>query len=103
MVEAGVEPAQIDAVAATVGPGLASALLVGISVAKALAISWDVPFVGVDHMEGHLYACFLDTPDIDFPLVALLVSGGHTKLVWMEGHGRYRVLGTAVDDAVGEA
>jgi N6-L-threonylcarbamoyladenine synthase len=103
MVEAGLEPAQVDVVAATVGPGLASALLVGISVGKALAVSWDVPFVGVDHMEGHLYACFLDTPDIEFPLVALLVSGGHTQLVLMEGHGRYRVLGTTVDDAVGEA
>ncbi|HUQ63267.1 MAG TPA: tRNA (adenosine(37)-N6)-threonylcarbamoyltransferase complex transferase subunit TsaD [Acidimicrobiales bacterium] len=103
MVEAGVEPAQIDAVAATVGPGLASALLVGISVGKALALAWDKPFVGVDHMEGHLYACFLDTEAIDFPLIALLVSGGHTQLVLMEGHGRYRVLGTTVDDAVGEA
>jgi N6-L-threonylcarbamoyladenine synthase len=103
MVEAGVEPAQIDAVAATMGPGLASALLVGISVGKALALAWDKPFVGVDHMEGHLYACFLETPDIEFPVIALLVSGGHTQLVLMEGHGAYRVLGSTVDDAVGEA
>ncbi|HEX8771067.1 MAG TPA: tRNA (adenosine(37)-N6)-threonylcarbamoyltransferase complex transferase subunit TsaD [Acidimicrobiales bacterium] len=103
MVEAGVEPTQVDAVAATVGPGLASALLVGISVGKALALAWNVPFVGVDHMEGHLYACFLDEPDIDLPLVALLVSGGHTQLMLMLGHGDYRVLGRTVDDAVGEA
>ncbi|MDQ6909216.1 MAG: tRNA (adenosine(37)-N6)-threonylcarbamoyltransferase complex transferase subunit TsaD [Actinomycetota bacterium] len=103
MVEAGVEPSQVDAVATTVGPGLASALLVGVSVGKALALAWDVPFIGVDHMEGHLYACFLDEPDIDLPLVALLVSGGHTQLVLMEGHGHYRVLGRTVDDAVGEA
>jgi N6-L-threonylcarbamoyladenine synthase len=103
MVEAGVEPPQVDAVAATVGPGLSSALLVGISVAKALSLAWDKPFVGVDHMEGHLYACFLEQPEIDFPLVALLVSGGHTQLVAMTGHGHYRVLGSTVDDAVGEA
>jgi N6-L-threonylcarbamoyladenine synthase len=78
-------------------------LLVGISVAKALSLAWDKPFVGVDHMEGHLYACFLEQPEIDFPLVALLVSGGHTQLVAMTGHGHYRVLGSTVDDAVGEA
>jgi N6-L-threonylcarbamoyladenine synthase len=103
LVEAGMEGDDLDAVAATVGPGLASALLVGISVAKSLALVWNVPFVGVDHMEAHLYACFLEEPDIEFPLVALLVSGGHTLLVAMEGHGSYRVLGTTVDDAVGEA
>ena len=103
LVEAGLEDARIDAVAATVGPGLASALLVGVSVAKSLALVWDVPFVGVNHMEGHLYACFLHEPDLEFPAVALLVSGGHTMLVLMEGHGRYRSLGSTVDDAVGEA
>jgi N6-L-threonylcarbamoyladenine synthase len=103
LIEAGVDGPQVDVVAATVGPGLASALLVGVSVAKSLALVWDVPFVGVDHMEGHLYACLLEAPDVEFPLVALLVSGGHTLLVSMEGHGRYRVLGTTVDDAVGEA
>ncbi|MBA3267385.1 MAG: tRNA (adenosine(37)-N6)-threonylcarbamoyltransferase complex transferase subunit TsaD [Acidimicrobiia bacterium] len=103
LVEAGLEDARIDAVAATVGPGLASALLVGVSVAKSLALVWEVPFVGVNHMEGHLYACFLHEPDLEFPAVALLVSGGHTMLVLMEGHGRYRSLGSTVDDAVGEA
>jgi N6-L-threonylcarbamoyladenine synthase len=103
LVEAGVEGTEIDAVAATVGPGLATSLLVGVSVAKSLALVWDVPFVGVNHMEGHLYACFLHDPDLELPAVALLVSGGHTLLVLMEGHGRYRVLGTTIDDAVGEA
>ena len=103
LVEAGVEGSQVDAVAATVGPGLASALLVGVSVAKSLSLVWQVPFVGVNHMEGHLYACFLHEPDLELPLVALLVSGGHTLLVHMEDHGHYQVLGTTIDDAVGEA
>ncbi len=103
LVEAGLDGPQLGAVAATVGPGLASALLVGVGVAKALSLAWGVPFVGVNHMEAHLYACFLHDPDIELPLVALLVSGGHTLLVHMEGHGRYRVLGTTIDDAVGEA
>jgi N6-L-threonylcarbamoyladenine synthase len=93
----------VDAVAATVGPGLAGALLVGVSAAKALALVWDVPFVGVNHMEAHLYAGLLEEPDLKPPLVALLVSGGHTMLVDMKDHGRYRVLGSTVDDAAGEA
>ena len=103
MVEAGLEGAQLDAVAATVGPGLAGALLVGISAAKALSLVWGVPFVGVNHMEAHLYANFLEEPDIQPPLLVLLVSGGHTMLVNMDDHGRYRLVGTTVDDAVGEA
>jgi N6-L-threonylcarbamoyladenine synthase len=103
IVEAGVEDARIDAVAATVGPGLIGALLVGVSTAKALALVWNVPFVGVNHLEAHLYAALLEDPDLQFPLVVLLVSGGHTLLVSMEGHGRYRLLGQTVDDAAGEA
>jgi N6-L-threonylcarbamoyladenine synthase len=103
LVEAGLEGDGIDAVAATVGPGLVGSLLVGISAAKALALVWKVPFIGVNHMEGHLYAAFLEKPDLELPAVVLLVSGGHTMLVLMEGHGRYRLLGTTVDDAVGEA
>ena len=93
----------LHAVAATVGPGLAGALLVGISAAKAYALAWGLPFVGVNHMEAHLYASFLEEPDLEPPLVVLLVSGGHTMLVSMDDHGRYRLLGTTVDDAVGEA
>ena len=102
LIEGGVSDG-VDAVAATVGPGLAGALLVGVSAAKALALVWDVPFVGVNHMEAHLYAGLLEEPDLKPPLVALLVSGGHTMLVDMKDHGRYRVLGSTVDDAAGEA
>jgi N6-L-threonylcarbamoyladenine synthase len=103
LVESGLEGDGIDAVAVTVGPGLVGSLLVGISAAKALALVWGVPFIGVNHMEAHLYACFLEEPALPLPAVVLLVSGGHTMLVLMEDHGRYRLLGTTVDDAVGEA
>jgi N6-L-threonylcarbamoyladenine synthase len=103
LVESGIDGRQLSAVAATVGPGLAGALLVGISAAKAYALAWGLPFIGVNHMEAHLYASFLEEPDLEPPLVVLLVSGGHTMLVAMDGHGRYRLLGTTVDDAVGEA
>jgi N6-L-threonylcarbamoyladenine synthase len=103
MVEAGVEEGDVDAVAATVGPGLIGSLLVGVSAAKALALVWDVPFVGVNHLEAHLYAAFLDDPGLELPVVFLLVSGGHTMLVHMEDRGRYRLLGQTIDDAAGEA
>ncbi|MDH4076506.1 MAG: tRNA (adenosine(37)-N6)-threonylcarbamoyltransferase complex transferase subunit TsaD [Acidimicrobiia bacterium] len=93
----------VDAVAATRGPGLIGALLVGVSSAKALALAWDVPYVGVNHMEGHLFATFLERPDIGLPLVVLLVSGGHTMIVKVDEPGRYRILGSTVDDAAGEA
>jgi N6-L-threonylcarbamoyladenine synthase len=103
MVEGGIADERIDAVACTVGPGLVGALLVGVSAAKALALTWDVPFVGVNHMEAHLYAAFLEDPTLQFPLVVLLVSGGHTMLIEMQDHGRYRLLGQTIDDAAGEA
>jgi N6-L-threonylcarbamoyladenine synthase len=100
---AGIGPERVDAVAATIGPGLIGALLIGVSTAKALAVSWGVPFVGVNHMEAHLYAAFLEQPDLELPLVVLLVSGGHTMLVEMRAHGDYRVVGSTIDDAAGEA
>ncbi len=103
VVESGVADADIDAVAATTGPGLIGSLLVGVSAAKALSLVWDVPFVSVNHLEAHLYAAFLEEPDLDLPLVILLVSGGHTMLVHMQDHGRYSVLGSTLDDAAGEA
>jgi len=103
LVEAGVDGSNVGAVAATSGPGLIGSLLVGLSAAKALALVWDVPFVGVNHLEAHLFAAFLEDPDLEPPLVVLLVSGGHTMLVAMEGHGRYRLLGQTIDDAAGEA
>ena len=93
----------IDAVAYTAGPGLVGALLVGASCAQALALGWGVPAVGVHHMEGHLLAPMLEDNPPPFPFVALLVSGGHTQLVRVDGIGRYQVLGESVDDAAGEA
>ena len=103
LVEAGVELGDLDAVAACHGPGLAGALLVGVSAAKAIALSTGLPYVEVNHLEAHLYAAWLEEPDLEPPLAVLIVSGGHTMLVIMEGHGRYRVLGQTVDDAAGEA
>lgn len=101
--DAGIDEHRIDAIACTVGPGLIGALLVGVSSAKALALAWNTPFVGVNHLEAHLYASFLEDPTLEFPLVVLLVSGGHTMLVEMQGHGDYRLLGRTIDDAAGEA
>ena len=106
---AGVTVADVDAVAVTYGPGLAGSLLVGINVAKTLAWVHDKPLVGVNHLEGHVYAAWLMDPGQDeitqpeFPLVALVVSGGHTFLVEMRDHLEYRLLGQTVDDAAGEA
>ncbi|MFM8847782.1 MAG: tRNA (adenosine(37)-N6)-threonylcarbamoyltransferase complex transferase subunit TsaD [Actinomycetota bacterium] len=103
IVESGVDETRIDAVAATHGPGLIGALLVGVSAAKSLALTWNVPYVGVNHLEAHLYAGLLEKPDLQFPLVVLLVSGGHTMLIEMRNHGEYRLLGRTIDDAAGEA
>jgi N6-L-threonylcarbamoyladenine synthase len=109
--QAAVEWSDIDAVAVTYGPGLIGSLLVGVNVAKALAVAHDLPLVGVNHIEGHIYANWLTDVEADaplpaepeFPLLNLVVSGGHTQLVLMEDHGRYRLLGQTVDDAAGEA
>ncbi|MFA9564894.1 MAG: tRNA (adenosine(37)-N6)-threonylcarbamoyltransferase complex transferase subunit TsaD, partial [Acidimicrobiales bacterium] len=103
VVEAGLTDADIEAVGATYGPGLVGSLLVGVSAAKTLALAWDVPFIAVNHLEAHLYAALLEEPNLELPVVVLLVSGGHTMLVRMDGHGRYEVLGATVDDAAGEA
>jgi N6-L-threonylcarbamoyladenine synthase len=103
LVEAGVDLGALDAVAACHGPGLAGALLVGVSAAKALALTADLPYVGVNHLEAHLYAAWLEEPTLEPPLVVLIVSGGHTLIVVMEDHGQYRVAGQTVDDAAGEA
>ena len=99
----GARPPVLDAVAATVGPGLMGSLLVGASGAKALSMAWGVPFVGVNHLEGHLFAALLEHRRLAWPLAVLLVSGGHSILVCMEGPGRYRRLGATLDDAAGEA
>jgi len=94
---------QIDAIAYTAGPGLVGALLVGASCAQALAFAWGIPALGVHHMEGHLLAPMLEEQPPEFPFVALLVSGGHTQLVRVDGIGRYQLLGESLDDAAGEA
>ncbi|KAB2935850.1 MAG: tRNA (adenosine(37)-N6)-threonylcarbamoyltransferase complex transferase subunit TsaD [Candidatus Contendobacter sp.] len=100
---AGVEPRQVNGVAYTRGPGLIGALLVGAAIGRSLAWAWKVPAIGVHHMEGHLLAPMLEPDPPAFPFVALLVSGGHTLLVRVDGIGQYRILGESVDDAAGEA
>jgi N6-L-threonylcarbamoyladenine synthase len=108
---AGVDWADVDAVAVTYGPGLIGSLLVGVNFAKALAVAHDLPLVAVNHIEGHIYANWLSDAtageplpaEPEFPLLCLVVSGGHTQLVLMHDHGRYTLLGQTVDDAAGEA
>jgi N6-L-threonylcarbamoyladenine synthase len=101
--EAGVSWEDLSGVAVTVGPGLAGSLLVGVNVAKAIALAHNLPLIGVNHLEGHLYANWLGDKDIEFPAVCLIVSGGHSDLVLVRGHGDYVVLGRTRDDAAGEA
>ena len=100
---AGASPDAIEGVAYTRGPGLIGALLVGAAIGRGLAWSWNVPAIGVHHMEGHLLAPMLEPEPPEFPFVALLVSGGHSLLVEVDGVGQYRILGESVDDAAGEA
>lgn len=101
--EAHLTAKDIDGVAYTSGPGLVGALLVGSTVARSLAYAWNIPAIGVHHMEGHLLAPMLEENPPNFPFVALLVSGGHTQLVRVDGVGRYELLGESIDDAAGEA
>lgn len=97
------QPEEIDGVAVTRGPGLMGALLVGLSFAKGLAYTLQKPLLGVNHVEGHIMANFLDCPDLRFPFLCLLVSGGHTQIVQVNDFGEYRILGRSIDDAAGEA
>ena len=103
--EAGLDPhaPALDAIAVTSGPGLIGSLLVGLSAAKAYSLAWQIPFVGVNHLEGHLFAPLLEQPDLDWPVLTLLVSGGHSVLVLQSGPGEHEVLGETIDDAAGEA
>jgi N6-L-threonylcarbamoyladenine synthase len=101
--QSGVPIERIDAVAATVGPGLIGALLVGVAAAKSVALVLDKPFIGVNHLEAHLYAALLDDPHVEFPMLVVLVSGGNTLFVEMRGHGDFGVIGQTIDDAAGEA
>lgn len=113
LVAADVTWEELDGIAVTYGPGLAGALLVGVNFAKSLAFSLGIPLIGVNHLEGHVYAAWLsrsrrarrdvDEDDLKFPLLALVVSGGHTELVLMRGHGDYGLIGATRDDAAGEA
>jgi N6-L-threonylcarbamoyladenine synthase len=101
--EAGIHPADLDGVAATAGPGLVGALLVGHSFAKATAWARQLPFVGIDHMEGHLMAPRLQFEELEPPMVSLLASGGHSQIVHVTDWGEYETLGSTIDDAAGEA
>ena len=105
--EAGLEPHQLDGVAVTHGPGLAGSLLIGVNAAKGLALAVDLPFIGVNHLEGHIYAAWLEDADPEIepglPLMCLIASGGHTDLILMEGHGRFTLVARTRDDAAGEA
>ena len=101
--QAGVTLPEIHQVAVTYGPGLVGALLVGVSAAKALAFARDIPLIGVNHLEGHIFANFLSTPDLTPPFVALIVSGGHTALVEVRDYNHFALLGETRDDAAGEA
>jgi N6-L-threonylcarbamoyladenine synthase len=103
LARAGVHPMDLDAIAATRGPGLAGALMVGFSYGKALSWAMSKPFLGIDHMEGHLFAPRLEGPEYQPPAVVLLASGGHSQIVHMPDWGVYRVMGGTIDDAAGEA
>ena len=101
--EAGLEWGAVDGIACTTGPGLLGALLVGTAYSRSLALAWDKPFVGIHHMEGHLLAPLMEEAQPSYPFLALLVSGGHTLLVRVEGIGEYSLISESIDDAVGEA
>jgi len=100
--DAKVNLTEISGIAVTSGPGLVGSLLVGLQFAKGLALSLNVPFVGVDHIEGHIFAGFLDGTEIPFPYLSLIVSGGHTMLIRVDNFGDYMLIGTTRDDAIGE-
>ncbi|HSP19780.1 MAG TPA: tRNA (adenosine(37)-N6)-threonylcarbamoyltransferase complex transferase subunit TsaD, partial [Myxococcaceae bacterium] len=100
---AGVRPADLDRIAVTRGPGLAGCLLVGVGVGEGLSEAWSKPITGVNHLWGHIYAAMLTRPDLEPPLLGLVVSGAHSDLVRMPAHGRFEVIGRTRDDAAGEA
>src|SRR4030042_1229205 len=97
-----VRPLQIDVIAVTVGPGLIGSLLVGVDTAKTLGFIWNKPIIPINHIEAHIYANFIGQEPV-FPAICLVVSGGHTSLILMRGHGNYKLLGQTLDDAAGEA
>ena len=100
---ANINPEELDGLAVTYGPGLVGALLVGVQFIKGMAAALNRPFIGVNHIEGHIYGNLLSQKDYTFPIIFLIVSGGHTQIVLMEDHLKYKILGKTRDDAVGEA
>lgn len=103
MQKAKVTPEEIDLIAVAKGPGLIGALLIGMNAAKGLSIAWNKPLIGVNHVEAHLYASIMQVKEIPLPALGIVLSGGHTLLVKILGVGRYEMIGTTVDDAIGEA
>ena len=103
LAEAGCSKDDIDGIAYTTGPGLVGALMVGATVGRSIAYAWEIPALGINHMEGHMLAPMLEAQTPDFPFLAMLVSGGHTQIVQVDGIGQYQLLGESVDDAAGEA
>lgn len=103
LLKAGVKLSEIDAVAVTQGPGLIGSLLVGVCYAKSLAYGLRIPFVGVNHIEGHVYSVVFENPAVEYPAMALIVSGGHTNLFWIPEEGKYEIVSRTRDDAAGEA
>jgi N6-L-threonylcarbamoyladenine synthase len=103
LANAGLNLNQIDGIAVTYGPGLVGSILIGLNTAKALAYSLNIPWVGINHIEGHIFSAYLNHPDLAPPFIALVVSGGHTQLVFVEQIGQYEILGRTLDDAAGEA
>ena len=103
LIKANVEPKDIDAVAVTYGPGLVGALLVGINFAKGLSYVWEKPLIGVNHIEGHINANYIEDKNLEPPFICMVVSGGHTHLVNVKDYGEYEILGMTRDDAAGEA
>jgi len=101
--QAKMELGQLDGIAVTIGPGLAGSLVVGVNAAKGLALALNLPLIGINHLEAHIYTIWTQGPEIEFPLLCLIASGGHTSLVLMSGHGEYLPLGQTLDDAAGEA
>src|SRR6202162_1120683 len=101
--QAGAQPSDLDLIAVTRGPGLAGCLLVGVGVGEGLSAAWGTPLTGVNHLWGHIYAAMLTRPDLEPPLLGLVVSGAHSDLVHMPEHGRFEIIGRTRDDAAGEA
>jgi len=101
--QAKVELGQLDGIAVTIGPGLAGSLVVGVNAAKGLALALNLPLIGINHLEAHIYTIWTQGAEVEFPLLCLIASGGHTNLVLMTDHGQYEALGQTLDDAAGEA